>query len=258
MALKKPNIKIAQPKAAQNFARKESIIKKLNERMASVVRNAGTQNEEYIRWVGKLTRPGSPYAASTNVYDPEKIKLKRNKGANKERTEYMALSRKKSDIEGMDLKDLERLEKQTRGWGAVKREAKQALEEQREEDKKRERLYVDVNPFESGLDEDGLDEEAAEPEPEPAPITDEEISKYLNQKEAVRQFIEGHDEAFYALIEATGWDDIREHTTEEIYREAQKIDINTYEFTEPLSEVGEAYIKRREASREHRRALGIL
>lgn len=253
MALKKPNIKIAKPQAAQSFARKESIIKKLNERMASIVRNAGTQNEDYIRWAGKLTRPGSPYAASTNVYDPDKIKLKRNKGANKERTEYVALSRKKSDIEAMSLEDLQRLEEQTRGWGTVKREAKKALEDQREEEKKRERLYVDENPFEAGLDE-----EAAEPQPEPEPITDEEISKYLKQKEAVRQFIEGHDEAFYALIEATGWDDIRQHTTEEIYREAQKIDINTYEFQAPLSEIGEAYIKRREASREHRRALGIL
>lgn len=250
MALKKPNIKLAKPKAAQSFARKESLIKKLNERMASVVRNAGTQNEDYIRWAGKLTRPGSPYAASTNVYDPDKIKLERNKGANKERTEYVALSRKKSDIEAMSLEDLQRLETQTRGWGTVKREAKKALEEQRRDQIQRER---EENPFEAGWDD-----EAAAPGPEPSPITDEEISAYLKQKEQVRQFIEGNSESFYALIEATGWDDIREHTTEEIYREIQNINMGTYEFNEPLSEIGESYRQRREASREHRRALGIL
>lgn len=250
MALKKPNIKLAKPKAAQSFARKESLIKKLNERMASVVRNAGTQNEDYIRWAGKLTRPGSPYASSKNIYDPDKIKLERNKGANRERTEYVALSRKKSDIEAMDIKDLERLEEQTRGWGAVKKEAKKALEEQRRDQMQRER---EENPFEAGWDE-----EAAAPGPEPSPITDEEISAYLKQKEQVRQFIEGNSESFYALIEATGWDDIRDHTTEEIYREIQSINMGTYEFNEPLSEIGESYKQRRDASREHRRALGIL
>lgn len=222
----------------ESYAKKESIVKKLNERITSIVRHAGTDNEEYIRWVTKLTRSGSPYPTRTATYNPGNIKLARNRGANQERTSFIVLSRSRSDIESMNLEDLERLESQTRGWGAVKREARRALEEQR-------RNAQENNPFE---------EEEAETA---GPITDEDITAYLQQKEKVRQFIEGNTEAFYALIEATGWDDIRDHTTEEIYNEIQKIDMGTYAFNSTLTEVGQSYIQRRDASRERRRALGI-
>ena len=135
----------------------------------------------------------------------------------------------------MSIEDLERLEAQTRGWGAVKQEAKKSMEENIRR--------ANDNPFE---------------EPVIPKITESDILDYLDQKEAVRQFIEGNTDAFYALIEATGWDDIREHTTEEIYKEVQKLDMNNYAFNNTLSEIGDAYILRREASRERRRALGIL
>lgn len=138
----------------------------------------------------------------------------------------------------MSLEDLVRLEKQTRGWGAVKAEAKKALEDQRKK-------AADYNPFTGEMEE--IED-----------VTDTDIADYINQKEVVRQFIESNTDAFYALIEATGWDDITEHTTDEIYREVQKLDMSTYEFNNTLTEVGQDYIRRREASREHRRALGIL
>lgn len=222
-------------KKDSTFSKKESIIKRLNERIASIVRNAGVNNEAYNRWAGKLMRSKSPYATKLNTYDPRKIKLEKNKGANRRKTEFVQLSRKKSDIESMSLEDLERLEKQTKGWGAVKKEARAALEEQR-------RREAEENPFE---------------EEEDFEITDREIADYLTQKEKVRQFIEGNSDAFYALIESTGWDDIRDHTTEEIFREIQKLDMSTYEFEGTLTEVGEAYIKRRDASRARRKELGI-
>ena len=243
MALKKPSVNIDKPKSSQSFAAKESLVKRLNERMASIVRHAGTHNEEYNRWAVKLTRPGSPYETRTATYDPNKVQLVRNKGLNTEKTEYIQLSRKKSDIENMSLEDLERLEAQTKGWGAVKKEATEALREQR-------RQSEDYNPFEE-------DEEAAAPLDIPE-ITEAEVTEYLNQKEAVRQFIEGNSDSFYALIEATGWDDIREHSTEEIYREVVNLDMSNYQFSNTLSEIGESYKARRDASREHRRALGIL
>lgn len=216
------------------FAQKESIVKRLNERIASIVRHAGINNEEYNRWAGKLSRSNSPYATKINTYDPTKTKLEKNKGIGRP-ISFLQLSRKKSDIEAMSIEDLERLEKQTRGWGAVKQEAKKTMEENIRR--------ANDNPFE---------------EPVIPKITESDILDYLDQKEAVRQFIEGNTDAFYALIEATGWDDIRDHTTEEIYKEVQKLDMNTYTFDNTLSEIGDAYIQRREASRERRRALGIL
>ena len=218
------------------FAQKESIIKRLNERIASIVRKIGTRNEEYNRWAGKLTRPRSPYATKVNTYDPSKAKTAKNQGASG-KIDFVQLSRKKADIESMSLEDLQRLEAQTRGWGAVKQEAKQALEEQQ-------RQQAQQIPF---ADEEDI-----------APITEEDIADYISQKEEVRQFIEGNTDAFYALIEATGWDDIRDHTTEEIYREINKIDMASYEFSNTLTEIGESYKQRRDASRSHRAALGIL
>lgn len=217
------------------FAQKESIVKRLNERIASIVRHAGINNEEYNRWAGKLSRSNSPYATKINTYDPSKTKLAKNKGIGRP-ISFLQLSRKKADIEAMSIEDLERLEGQTRGWGAVKQEAKKTMEENM-------RRAASDNPFE---------------EPVIPKITESDILDYLDQKEAVRQFIEGNTDAFYALIEATGWDDIRDHTTEEIYKEVQKLDMNTYTFDNTLSEIGDAYIQRREASRERRRALGIL
>ena len=140
------------------------------------------------------------------------------------------------------------LEQQTRGWGAIRKEAAEAIQEQRREWDLPEEDY---NPFVFDI---SLDAEAVEP----LPVTDEEIKVYLNQKEAVRQFIESHSEAFYALIDATGWDDIRDHTTAEIYREAQKIDIGTYQFSGTLTEIGDAYISRRNKAREARMRFNFV
>ena len=227
-------------KSNSQFARKESIVKRLNERIASIVRHSGVGNEEYNRWAAKLLRPRSPYATKTNTYDPSKVKLKKNKSSAgpSDKIDFVQLSRKKADIQNMSLDDLERLEKQTRGWGAVKAEAKKALEKQR-------KRAAEYNPFTGEMDE--IED-----------VTDTDITDYINQKEVVRQFIESNTDAFYALIEATGWDDITEHTTDEVYREVQKLDMSSYAFNGTLTEIGQDYIRRREASRAHRRALGIL
>lgn len=209
-------------------AKKLSIIKRLNERIASIVRHTGLKTEEYNRWAGKLSRTRSPYKTRIAKYNPSKAKTKKNKG--KEEVEFIQLSRKKADIDVMELADLERLERQTRGWGQVKQEARQAIKEQ---------WKATENPFED------------------ISVSDDMIKEYLNQKEVVRQFIEGNSDNFYALIEATGWDDIREHTTEEIYNEVMKLDMSSYEFQRSLNEIGEDYKRRRDAARERRRELGI-
>ena len=220
---------------SKEFQDKEKIIKRLNERIASVVRKSGLTTEEYNRWASKLTRPRSPYKTKVNTYSPEKIKLKKNRGS--QSYEFVQLSRKASDIEKMSMEDLQRLESQTRGWGAVRKEAKAALMDQR-------RKEINENPFLKGI--------------KPAPVTDADISEYLTQKEKVRQFIEGNTDAFYALIEATGWDDILQHTTEEVYEEISKLNMKTYKFSHTLDEIGEDYKYRRDTSRARRKALGIL
>lgn len=238
---KKAATKPQRPKydeaASLDYIRKDYLIRRLNERISSIVRHAGVQNEEVMRWQSKLSRPGSPYISKAKEYDPAKMKTEKN-ARFKEKAEYILLSRGKKDIEAMDYEKLLRLEEQTRGWGEVKKEAKQALTEQA-------RAQQDIDPF------------LPVSELPPIDITEGQIIDYINQKQAVREFIEGNTEAFYALIEATGWDDIRDHTTEEIYNQVRRLNMASYKFTDPLGKIGSDYIKRRDASRERRRALGI-
>lgn len=217
------------------YTRKDYLVRRLNERIASIVRHAGVQNEEVMRWQAKLSRPGSPYISKDKLYDPEKMKTDKNKGF-KEQAEYKLLSRSKKDIEKMDYNALLRLEEQTRGWGEVKKEARQALTEQ---------AYEQMPPF---IPREKL--------PKPV-ISEQAILDYIDQKQAVREFIEGNTEAFYALIEATGWDDIRMHTTDEIYQQVKRLDMASYKFKDTLTNIGKDYIQRRGAVRERRRALGI-
>lgn len=232
-------VKPSKPTAdSLDLARKDSFVKRLNERIASIVRHAGVNNDEIARWQVKLTR-GTRYVTKTKVYDPSKMKTSKNKGHGDKAT-YELLSRSKKDLAKMSWEDLQRLDEQTKGWGSVKKEAKRQLQDQA-------RAMQEVNPFLP----------ASELPPLNISITDEQVVNYLQQKDAVRQFIEGHSEAFYALIESTGWDDIRDHTTEEIYQAIQGLDPDKYEFSNPLSTVGADYIARREAVRERRRTLGI-
>ena len=231
--------KASRPKydeaASQDYIRKDYLIRRLNERISSIVRHAGVENEEVMRWQSKLSRPGSPYISKVKTYDPEKMKTDKNRRY-KEKAQYSLLSRGKKDVEAMDYDKLLRLEEQTRGWGGVKKEAQEALTEQ---------AYAQAPPF---VPRDKL--------PKPV-ISEAAILDYINQKQAVREFIEGNTEAFYALIEATGWDDIRAHTTEEIYNQVRRLNMSTYKFKEPLSKIGKDYITRRDASGERRRSLGI-
>lgn len=231
--------KAARPKydesVSAEWTRKDYLVRRINERIASVVRHAGVNNEEVARWQAKLTRSNSPFISKEKVYDPSKMKSAKN-AKYQEKATYQLLSRGKKDIEKMDYNALLRLEEQTRGWGEVKKEARRALEEQA-------RAQAEINPF-------------APSEP-PISISEDDIVEYINQKEVIRDFIEGNSEAFYALIESTGWDDIRNHTTEEIYNEVRRLDIGSYKFGNTLTNIGDDYIRRRDASRERRRQLGI-
>lgn len=235
---RKPRPKYDETTSA-DYVRKEYLVRRLNERIASIVRHAGVGNEEVTRWQAKLTRPNSPYISKTSEYDPAKMKSAKNIRYG-EKAKYQTLSRKRADIEKMSYDALLRLEEQTRGWGEVKAEARRDIEQQL-------RAEQEYNPFIPANQLPGIADQ----------ITEDQIIEYINQKETIREFIEGNSEAFYALIEATGWDDIRQHTTSEIYNQVRRLDMNTYKFTDTLGRIGEDYIKRRDAARERRRLLGV-
>lgn len=145
---------------------------------------------------------------------------------------YHLLSRSKEDIERMTLKDLRLLEKQTPTWSQTKSEIVREMNR----DRKPGEQYTRANP-----------------------PTMEEIKNQASITKRVHQMFEDNADLFYMLIDVTGWDDIKEHTSLEIYQEAKRINDfveagGVFDWSAPPEEVGENYIKRREESQERRNA----
>lgn len=145
---------------------------------------------------------------------------------------YHLLSRSKEDIERMTLKDLRLLEKQTPTWSQTKSEIVREMNRDRNPGEQ----YTRANP-----------------------PTMEEIKNQASITKRVHQMFEDNADLFYMLIDVTGWDDIKEHTSLEIYQEAKRINDfveagGVFDWSAPPEEVGENYIRRREESQERRNA----
>ena len=145
---------------------------------------------------------------------------------------YHLLSRSKADIERMTLKDLRLLESQTPTWSQTKSEIVREMNR----DRKPGEQYTRANP-----------------------PTMEEIKNQASITKRVHQMFEDNADLFYMLIDVTGWDDIKEHTSLEIYQEAKRINDfveagGVFDWSAPPEEVGENYIRRREESQERRNA----
>lgn len=140
--------------------------------------------------------------------------------------EYELLSRSAADLAKMDIEDLRRLEKQIPVWSKTK----SAILEEMNRDRKEGEQFTRKNP----------------------PTLDE-MRKFSKMHYEVARMFENNAELFYMLINNTQWEEIRDHSFEEIYNELQKIDPNNYQWRDPEgniihpSEVGESYKKRREA-----------
>ena len=145
---------------------------------------------------------------------------------------YHLLSRSKEDLAGYTTEDLQLLVEQTPKWETTKKELTAALNRDRKEGEQ----YTKENP---------------------PSLEDLREQAWLNL--SVHKLFEDNADLFYMLIDSTGWEDIREHTREEIYREVHRIQDaldagNVFNWSAPPEEIGEQYIQRREASRERRAA----
>ena len=145
---------------------------------------------------------------------------------------YHLISRAKSDIERMSLADLRLLEKQTPTWSQTKSEIVREMNR----DRKPGEQFTRANP-----------------------PTMEEIKQQASITMRVHQMFEDNADLFYMLIDSTGWSDIREHSTLEIYQEARRINDfieagGVFDWSAPPEEVGENYIRRREESEARRNA----
>lgn len=148
-------------------------------------------------------------------------------------TEYELLSRSAADLEKMSMDDLRRLERQIPTWSKTKAAIIQEMNREQPDNEK----FTRDNP-----------------------PTIDEMKKFSEMHYEVARMFENNAELFYMLINNTNWEDIRDHSFEEIYNELQKIDPNNYQWRDAQgniihpSEVGESYKKRREAKNAARDA----
>lgn len=143
---------------------------------------------------------------------------------------YHLLSRSKKDIESMTLKDLKQLERQTPQWSKTKEEIIREINANKKEGEK----YTRANP-----------------------PSMEEIREQASITNQIHKMFEDNADLFYMLIDTTGWDDIHEHTTLEIYEEVKRLHDflesgGEFDWSAPPEEVGENYIQRREESQARR------
>lgn len=143
---------------------------------------------------------------------------------------YHLLSRSKKDIESMTLKDLRLLEKQTPQW----RETKAQIIRQMNADRAPGEQYTKAKP-----------------------PTMKEIREQASITNQIHKMFEDNSDLFYMLLDVTGWDDVHEHTSMEIYDEIRKINAsleagNAFDWSAPPEEIGEDYIRRREESQARR------
>lgn len=147
---------------------------------------------------------------------------------------YHLLSRSKKDIESYTLKDLKLLEKQTPEW----KKTKSQIIREMNRDRKPGEEFTSANP-----------------------PTAEELRQGASITHQLHAMFEDKADLFYMLLDTTGWDDVKEHSTLEMYQETLKIrDFlekgGVFNWSAPPEDVGEAYIARRERSQEARnRAL---
>lgn len=145
---------------------------------------------------------------------------------------YHLLSRSKEDIESYTLADLKLLENQTPQWKTTK-----------------EQIVREMN----------RDRKAGEEFTRANPPTLEELKQGASITHQLHAMFEDNADLFYMLLDTTGWDDIKEHTTLEIYQETVKIrnfldNGGVFDWSAPPEDVGENYIARREASQDRRNA----
>lgn len=207
---------MARRSNAAIYREKYNLVQKINKRIRDTVNRIGTMNETVQLWEMAISL--SDRKTTTAYTDEDKV--------------YHHLSRSKKDIESMTLKDLRLLEKQTPEWSKTKAQIVREMNA----DRKPGEQYTKKNP-----------------------PTMEEIKKAASLTQQLHKMFEENADLFYMLLDTTQVDDVRELSTLEMWQEVQKIQSQIdkgvpFNWSAPPEEVGESYIKRREASMELRNA----
>jgi len=168
------------------YEEKQRAVMRLNKRMRDIINKSGFNSQEFEYWQNKI---------SGGVYET----IKATKAYTSDDQQYSLISRKREHIEQYSEEELKELEDRTRTWSQIKEKVQQSMRKQ-EVPGGSENAYTGERNYNNA-----------------------EINEFLKMRKTINTWFEEHADLVYELIEKTGWADIHEHTTKEIYDQLNKL-----------------------------------
>lgn len=168
------------------YEEKQRLVMRLNKRMRDIINKSGFNSQEFEYWQNRIS--GGVYGTirTTEAYTSDD-------------QQYSLISRRRSDIEQYSEDELRELEDRTRTWSQIRDRVQQSMREQN---------------IPGGSDNAYTGDRR---------YTNVEINDFLRMRKTINTWFEEHADLVYELIEKTGWSDIHEHTTKEIYDQLSKL-----------------------------------
>lgn len=206
-------------KAQKIYREKYNLVQRLNKRQMDIAKHIGNNTIYNDQWETLLSLPG---------FQDHTIQREITAGGKT----ILGLAKGKKDIESYSLADLKQLERQVETWTKVKADLTAKLNEDRAPDDQ----YTRSDP-----------------------PTDAELRRAAGRNYYVNKAFEENADLFYMLLDTTDWEDIKDHTTDEIYEKIKEINQKIaksprglYSWQHTPGELSKRYIARRDAARERK------
>ena len=214
-----------QTKAQKIYREKYNLVQKLNKRMMDIAKHIGNNTIYNDDWETLLT---VTIKGSEDTYSAHTIRREITAGGKT----ILGLAKGRKDVEAYSLEDLKQFERKIDTWSKVKADLTARLNEDRAPDDQ----YTRSDP-----------------------PTDAELRRAAGRNYYVNKAFEENADLFYMLLDTTDWEDIKDHTTDEIYEKIKEINQKIaksprglYSWQHTPGELSKRYIARRDAARERK------
>ena len=168
------------------YEEKQRLVMRLNKRMRDIINKSGFNSQEFAYWQNRITGGVYKTIKATQAYTSDD-------------QQYSLISRSRSNIEQYSEEELLELEDRTRTWSQIRERVQQSMRDQN---------------VPGGIDDAYTGERN---------YTNAEINDFLKMRKTINTWFEENADLVYELIEKTGWADIHEHSTQEIYEQVKKL-----------------------------------
>lgn len=168
------------------YEEKQRLVMRLNKRMRDIINKSGFNSQEFEYWQNRITGGVYKTIKATQAYTSDD-------------QQYSLISRSRSNIEQYSEEELLELEDRTRTWSQIRERVQQSMRKQN---------------VPGGSDNAYTGERN---------YNNAEINEFLRMRKTINTWFEENADLVYELIEKTGWADIHEHSTQEIYEQVKKL-----------------------------------